>query len=75
MLSKDCDKTWHYISAWQGKNMPDLSSIQKGDKISVIGRLRSQRYTAADGTERTAYDVLASKVQIIESDDSLQYSF
>lgn len=55
--------------------MPDLSSIQKGDKISVIGRLRSQRYTAADGTERTAYDVLASKVQIIESDDSLQYSF
>ena len=75
MLSKDCDNTWHYISAWQGKNMPDLSSIQKGDKISVIGRLRSQRYTAADGTERTAYDVLASKVQIIESDDSLQYSF
>ena len=69
------ETTWHYISAWQGKNMPDLSSIQKGDKISVIGRLRSQRYTAADGTERTAYDVLASKVQIIESDDSLQYSF
>ena len=69
------ETTWHYISAWEGKNMPDLTTIHKGDKISVTGRLRSQRYTAADGTERTAYDVLASKVALIETDDFLQYEF
>lgn len=69
------ETTWHYVSAWEGKNMPDLSTIHKGDKIYVVGRLRSQRYTAADGTERTAYDVLASKVQLIESDEFFQYEF
>ena len=55
--------------------MPDLTSIHKGDKVHVLGRLRSQRYTAADGTERTAYDVLASKLNVIESDEFLQYEF
>lgn len=69
------ETTWHYISAWEGKNMPDLTTIRKGDKISVVGRLRSQRYTASDGTERTAYDVLASRLQVIESDEFLQYEF
>ena len=69
------ETTWHYVSAWEGKNMPDLSTIHKGDKIYVVGRLRSQRYTAADGTERKAYDVLASKVQLIESDEFFQYEF
>ena len=69
------ETTWHYVSAWEGKNIPDLSTIHKGDKIYVAGRLRSQRYTAADGTERTAYDVLASRLNVIESDESLQYEF
>ena len=41
----------------------------------MVGRRRSQRNTADDGTERTAYDVLASKLSIIESDDFLQYEF
>ena len=67
------ETTWHYVSAWEGRNMPDFDSINKGDKLYVVGRLRSQRYTAADGSERTAYDVLASKVQVIELDDILQY--
>jgi len=69
------ETTWHYISAWEGKNIPDLTIIHKGDKIHVVGRLRSQRYTAEDGTERTSYDVLASKLSIIESDEFLQYEF
>ena len=69
------ETTWHYVSAWEGKNIPDLTTIHKGDKVYVVGRLRSQRYTAADGTERTTYDVLASKLQIIESDEFLQYEF
>ena len=69
------ETTWHYISAWEGKNMPYLTSIRKGDKVHVFGRLRSQRYTAADGTERTAYDVLASKLSVIDTDDILQYEF
>jgi single-strand DNA-binding protein len=67
------ETTWHYISAWEGKNITDLSSIRKGDKIYVAGRLRSQRYIAADGTERSSYDVLAYKLQVIDTDEALQY--
>ncbi len=69
------ETTWHYVSAWEGKHLPALSIVHQGAKIYVAGRLRSQRYTADDGTERTAYDVLASKLSIIESDESLQYEF
>ena len=69
------ETTWHYITAWEGKNMPDLESICRGDKLYVFGRLRSQRYTGNDGVERTAYDVLASKLQLINSDEALQYEF
>ncbi|MBO7118006.1 MAG: single-stranded DNA-binding protein [Bacteroidales bacterium] len=67
------ETTWHYISAWEGKGMPDFEKIEKGGKVSVWGRLRSQRYTDSDGTERTAYEVLAKKIQLIEDDEMLQY--
>lgn len=69
------ETTWHYITAWEGKNMPDLGKIQRGDKLYAFGRIRSQRYTGSDGVERTAYEVLASKLQLIESEESLQYEF
>ena len=53
--------------------MPDFEKIEKGGKVSVWGRLRSQRYTDSDGVERTAYEVLAKKIQLIEDDELLQY--
>ena len=67
------ETTWHNITAWDGKNIADLESIQRGDKMFVSGRLRSQRFIGNDGAEHTAYDVLARSLQIISGDDSLQY--
>ena len=52
--------------------MPDLNTIQRGNKLYAFGRLRSQRYTGYDGVERTAYDVVASKLQVIDTDEPLQ---
>lgn len=69
------ETTWHNITAWEGRNMPDFSKFEKGDKVHVFGRLRSQRYIANDGVERTSYDVQASKIQLLEGDESLQYEF
>lgn len=67
------DTTWHNVIAWEGKGMPDLDKIQKGGKIQVVGRIRNQKYVGVDGIERTSYDILASKVNIIESDEPFQY--
>ena len=67
------ETTWHNITAWEGKNIPDIEAIQRGEKLYVSGRLRIQKFVGNDGLERTAYDVLAKSVQFVPGDDSLQY--
>ena len=61
------------MSAWEGKGMPSFDDIAKGGKIYVMGRLRSQRYTDADGIERTAYEVLAKRILLIEDVEPFSY--
>lgn len=67
------ETTWHNIVAWAGKDMPDLDTLCKGMPLHVTGRLRTNRYTSADGTEKLFYEVLASRVRIAEerSDDMM----
>ncbi len=60
------ETTWHNIVAWENKDMPDLGSICKGVPVNVIGRLRTTRYTNADGVEKTFYEVMAQKLRILE---------
>lgn len=76
--SKDGDPvietTWHSISAWENKAFPDLASIQKGDRLYVVGRLRNQRFLGSDGVERTVCDVSAYKLQKIDTEE-FNYEF
>ena len=60
------ETTWHYVTAWEGKDIQNLDLLKKGSFVYVYGRLRNRKYTAADGTERIAYDIVAKKVEIIE---------
>lgn len=60
------ETTWHSITAWNGKGMPDFNKIKKGVCVSVIGRLRCNRYTSSTGEERQFYEVLASRLTIDE---------
>lgn len=62
------ETTWHNIVAWAGKGMPDLRLLQKGVQVYVCGRVRISKFTGADGTERQMYEVVASKVQIEETE-------
>lgn len=59
------ETTWHSVTAWSGKGMPDFSSIVKGAPVYVTGRLRTSRFTGNDGMERTVYEVIASKVEVL----------
>lgn len=60
------ETTWHNIVAWENKDMPDIGSISKGMPVHVVGRLRTTRYTNADGVEKTFYEVMAQKLRILE---------
>ena len=62
------ETTWHNVSAWESPQCPNLGSLAKGDSVHVIGRIRTSRFTAADGSERTIYEVVAGKVERIAAD-------
>jgi Single-stranded DNA-binding protein len=57
---------WHNVTAWEGKSIPDLSIIERGFPIYVCGRMRAQRFTGSDGTERISYEILANAVERVE---------
>ena len=67
------ETTWHSVIAFEGRNVQNLDQLDKGSKVYVCGRLRIQKYTGMDGIERNSCDVLASKVNLIEDDDQLEY--
>ena len=54
------------------KGIPSLDIICKGFPVYVAGRLRSQKYTANDGTERTSMEVIASTVEPVDGNVSAQ---
>ena len=69
------ETTWHNVTAWEGREIQNLDRIDKGSKVSVVGRIRQQRYVASDGEERSIYEVLANRISLIESRESLNCEF
>ena len=62
------ETTWHYVTAWEGnKGIPPLDDIEKGFPVYVCGRLRTQKYIAGDGSEKTSYDIIANTMEILGS--------
>ena len=58
--------TWHNVVAWDSVVKGDITKLEKGVNVRVEGRVRNTRYTAADGTEKMFYEVLANEVEIIK---------
>lgn len=67
------ETTWHNVTVWEGKAIPDISRIVRGAKVNVVGRIKSQHYTDSEGQERYSYEVQASRVGIIENDEQMSY--
>lgn len=59
------ETTWHNVTAWEGRNIPDLSIIRKGQPIYVNGRFRVQRVSGSDGVEKNFNEILASTVEAV----------
>lgn len=59
------ETTWHNVTAWKGRKMPALEDIKKGTWLHLTGRMRNIRYTAADGSQRSSFEVLAGEIEIV----------
>lgn len=64
------ETTWHQVTAWEGKDMPDLGKITKGTALNVTGRLRSFKYKNAEGVERQLYEVVAYSIRILNEEQT-----
>ena len=67
------DTSWHNVVAWEGRYIQGLEKITKGSKLYVCGRVRYQKYTGVDGVDRIGTDILASRLQLIEDQEPMQY--
>lgn len=64
------ETTWHQVTAWEGRDMPDLEKITKGTPLNVIGRMRTTKYTNAEGVDKYLYEVVASKIRFLTEEES-----
>ena len=60
------ETTWHRVIAWEDQDTEDAFKMKKGDSAHVLGRLRIQRYTGADGVEKSMVEIVAGKVGLIK---------
>lgn len=58
------ETTWHQVVSWEKDG--ELTEPKSGDIVEVTGRLRANRYTGADGFDHTSYEVIASKVEVLQ---------
>ena len=66
------ETTWHNVVAWSGRGMPeDLNAISKGAPVYVVGRLRIQKFTASDGSERQSVEVVARTVELLSAEEQI----
>lgn len=56
---------WLNVTAWEGKDTGPVENIVKGANVHLKGRIRCCRYTAADGTDRTSWEVIAKEVRVL----------
>lgn len=63
---------WHTCQYWEREDAGHHCSLEKGAVVRVTGRLSNQRYTGADGFERSVFSVVATQVEIMHDVESLQ---
>lgn len=52
-------------TAWRGRAENIAKYCKKGSKVLVEGEMQSRKYTDKDGNERTAWNLVANKVEFI----------
>jgi single-strand DNA-binding protein len=58
----DVDTTFWTVSAWRQMAENVANSIQKGDAVVVVGKVKSRQYDDKEGNKRTAWEVAADHI-------------
>src|SRR5947207_12451797 len=58
---------WFYIVAWRQLAEICERYLHKGSKVYIEGRLTQRKYTDREGIQRTAVDVIASDMRMLDS--------
>jgi single-strand DNA-binding protein len=64
------ETTWFNIVAWERLAETCSNYVHKGSKIFVEGRFVSRDYTDKDGNKRTAFDVVITEMELLDSKGS-----
>lgn len=64
--NKQKDTDWHNVVAWEMFGIADFSRLVKGTKVSIVGRLRTRKYTDRSGAERYVTEVVADELDVID---------
>jgi single-strand DNA-binding protein len=56
---------WFNIVAWQQLAETCNAYLHKGSKVYIEGRVQQRKYTDKNGVERTAFEVIASNMEIL----------
>jgi len=56
---------WFNIVAWERLAETCNNYLHKGSKVYIEGRMTSHKYADKDGVERTAWDVVASEMEML----------
>jgi single-strand DNA-binding protein len=73
MKSKKNDEvvtTWQKVEAWDELAENLAANVQKGDRVLVTGRIKTDEYTDKDGNKKTSQPILVAE----EAGVSLRWS-
>jgi single-strand DNA-binding protein len=61
------DTDWYNIIAWRQLAETCEKYLHKGSKVYIEGRLQLRKYAGNDGIQRTAVEVIASDMQMLDT--------
>jgi single-strand DNA-binding protein len=64
------ETTWFTVIAWERLADTCFQYLHKGSKVFIEGRMTSRKYSNKDGIEVTAWEVVASNMEMLDSKGS-----
>ena len=61
---------WHAITMYRKLAEIAAQYLKKGSQVYIEGRIQSRKYTGKDGIERTAFEIIASEMKMLDSKSS-----
>lgn len=60
------ETTWHRVTAWEGRDVPNLDTLKKGARVRIVGRIRQSSYEK-DGQQKYFYEIVAGTLEELAS--------